>query len=213
MTSASESALDTVLERSRSLRFIGPGSVRVHAEHARGFAAGLDGAPARFLDLGSGGGVPGLVLAGLWPDSEAVLLDASAKRCAFLVDAIDDLGYTGRVTVVRARAEDGGRREDLRATFDLVVSRGFGPPPVTAECGAPFLQVDGTIVVSEPPAPASPELPDASSRWPAAGLALLGLRGERAWSDPFHYRSFVLERPCPEEYPRRDGVPAKHPLF
>lgn len=213
MTSASESALDTVLERSRSLRFIGPGSVRVHAEHARGFAAGLDAAPGRFLDLGSGGGVPGLVLAGLWPESEAVLLDASAKRCAFLGDAIDDLGYTGRVRVVRARAEDGGRREDLRGRFDVVVSRGFGAPPVTAECGAPFLEVGGTLVVSEPPASSEARVPDTGERWPEAGLARVGLRTESAWSEPFHYRSFVLERPCPEEYPRRDGVPAKHPLF
>ena len=216
MTSASESALDTVLERSRSLRFIGPGSVRVHAEHALGFAAGLDRAPVRFLDLGSGGGVPGLVLAGLWADSEAVLLDASAKRCAFLADAIDELGYTGRVTVARARAEDAGRREDLRAAFDLVVSRGFGPPPVTAECGAPFLGVDGTLVVSEPPAVPDGERSSRAAvgdRWPPAGLALVGLRAERAWSEPFHYRSFVLEHPCSDEYPRRDGVPAKHPLF
>ena len=217
MTSASESALDTVLERSRSLRFIGPGSVRVHADHARGFAAGLDAPPARFLDLGSGGGVPGLVLAGLWPESRAVLLDASAKRCAFLVEAIDELGYTGRVTVVRARAEDGGRREDLRGTFDLVVSRGFGPPAVTAECGAPFLQLGGTMVVSEPPATPdgdpSSDAAAAAARWPDDGLARFGLRAERAWSDPFHYRSFVLEHPCPDEYPRRDGVPAKHPLF
>lgn len=216
MTSASESALHTVLERSRSLRFIGPGSVRVHAGHARGFAAGIDRAPERFLDLGSGGGVPGLVLAGLWGDSEAVLLDASARRCAYLVEAIDELGYTDRVTVVRARAEDGARREDLRATFDLVVSRGFGPPPVTAECGAPFLTVGGRLVVSEPPASpdADADADDAgATRWPAAGLARLGLAMERAWSEPFHYRSFVLERPCPDEYPRRDGVPAKHPLF
>ena len=147
----------------------------------------------------------------------SVLLDASAKRCAFLAEAIDELGYTGRVTVVRARAEDGGRREDLRGTFDLVVSRGFGPPPVTAECGAPFLQLGGTMVVSEPPAAPdgdpSSDAVAAGARWPDDGLARFGLRAERAWSDPFHYRSFVLEHPCPEEYPRRDGVPAKHPLF
>ena len=102
--------LHTILERSRSLGFLGPGSVRVHVDHAFGFAAGLEVAPRRFLDLGSGGGVPGLVLAAQWSDSEAVLLEASARRCAFLVDAAMELGCGSRVTVIRARAEDAGRR-------------------------------------------------------------------------------------------------------
>ena len=48
---------------------------------------------------------------------------------------VADLGWADRVRVVRARAEEAGRREDLRGTFDLVVARGFGPPAVTAECG------------------------------------------------------------------------------
>jgi hypothetical protein len=145
----------------------------------------------------------------------AGVLDTARYR-AFLAEAIDELGYTDRVRVVRARAEDGGRRQDLRATFDLVVARGFAPPPVTAECAAPFLMTGGRLIVSEPPAePASGTDGAAApgSRWPVAGLARLGLVPERAWSEPFHYRSFVLDHPCPEDYPRRDGVPAKHPLF
>jgi hypothetical protein len=54
------------------------------------------------------------------------------------------------------------------------------------------------------------ETPD---RWPAAGLDLVGLAVESAWTAPFHYRSLVLTRPCPDRFPRRDGVPAKRPLF
>jgi 16S rRNA (guanine527-N7)-methyltransferase len=206
--------LRTILERSRSLGFLGPGSVRVHVDHALGFAAGLEVAPRRFLDLGSGGGVPGLVLAVLWADSDAVLLDASARRCAFLVDAATELGCASRVTVIRSRAEEAGRRADLRGGVDVVVARGFGPPAVTAECGAPFLQVGGRLVVSEPPAGDDDERDvDGAVRWSRSGLALLGLAMDGAWSEPYHYRSFVLERPCPVDYPRRDGVPAKRPLF
>ena len=198
-------AVTAVLERSRSLGYLGPGSVRVAAAHAAGFAAGVELAPTRLLDLGSGGGVPGLVLSSLWPEAHVVLLDASQRRVAFLDDAVTELGWRGRVEVVRARAEEAARGPTLRGGFDLVVARGFGPPPVTAECGAPFLRVGGRLIVSEPPA--------GSSRWPADGLALVGLTTERTWDEPFSYRSLVLSHACPDRFPRRVGVPAKRPLF
>jgi 16S rRNA (guanine527-N7)-methyltransferase len=202
-----------VLERSRRLGFLGPGSLRVQVEHARGFAAGPEqtgpaAPPARFVDLGSGGGVPGLVLATLWPASRGVLLDASARRCEFLAEAVDELGFAGRIDVVRARAEEAGREPALRATCDLVVARSFGPPAVTAECAAPLLAKEGRLTVSEPP-----ETPPDPPRWPPAGLAQLGLVPGPEWQVPFHYRSFVQVEPCPDRYPRRVGVPAKRPLF
>ncbi len=202
-------ALEPVLERSRELGFLGPGPIAGHLEHARGFAGGVDTPPGRFLDLGSGGGVPGLVLAALWPDADVILLDAGERRRAFLAEAVDELGWAERATVVRARAEEAGHLSDLRGSFDLVVARGFGPPAVTAECGAPFLRVGGRLIVSEPPADAG----DPSERWPESGITELGLARLREWREPFHYRAFVLEQPCPERYPRRVGVPAKRPLF
>ncbi len=209
---SSPDGLLAVLERSRSLGFLGPGSLRVQVEHARGFAAGGEDAPpappARFVDLGSGGGVPGLVLAGLWRESECVLLDAAARRCEFLAEAVRELGWEGRIEVVRARAEEAGREPALRATCDLVVARSFGPPAVTAECAAPFLVETGRLTVSEPPEP-----PLGPPRWPAAGLAELGLAAGPEWRVPFHYRSFVQVASCPDRYPRRVGVPAKRPLF
>jgi 16S rRNA (guanine527-N7)-methyltransferase len=201
--------LDAVLERSRELGFLGPGPVGGHVDHARGFAGGVDAAPDRFLDLGSGGGVPGLVLADLWPATHVTLLDAGERRCAFLTEAVDELGWSSRISVVRGRAEEAGHRSDLRGSFELVVARGFGPPAVTAECGTPFLRVGGRLVVSQPPA----DSVDDAERWPETGIAELGLAPLRAWREPFHYQAFVLERRCPERYPRRVGVPAKRPLF
>ena len=205
-----DGGLEAVLERSRRLGFLGPGSLRVQAEHAAGFAVAVSEPPERLLDLGSGGGVPGLVLVGMWPGCRATLLDAGERRCAFLAESVDQLGWADRVTVVRSRAEEAARRPDLRGGFDLVVARGFGPPAVTAECGAPFLDVAGRLVVSEPPGDAEGA---GGERWPEAGLAELGLRAAGSWRTPFHYRCFLRECPCPERYPRRPGIPAKRPLF
>jgi 16S rRNA (guanine527-N7)-methyltransferase len=208
-----DTGLLEVLHRSRGLGFLGPGSVRVHVDHAAGFAAGV-AAPERFLDLGSGGGVPGLVLAGRWPGSRVVLLDSRQRRCDFLTEAVRTLGLAARVVVECCRAEEAGHRRDLRGQFDLVTARAFGPPPVTAECGAPFLRVGGTLVVSEPP-PDEAGLAAAkgAERWPPDGLALLGLAVGRSWVDRYRYQALAQVEPCPTKYPRKPGIPAKHPLF
>jgi 16S rRNA (guanine527-N7)-methyltransferase len=203
-----------VLEHSRSLGFLGPGSVHVHLDHADGFSAGLERAPMRFLDLGSGGGVPGLVLAGRWPESQAVLLDARKRRCGFLVDAAQQLGVDDRVTVTWARAEDAGHREELRGRFDLVVARGFGSPAVTAECAAPFLRVGGTLVVSEPPSAAIDVGTGGDpTRWVPTGLRRLGQAVGRSWVHGYRYQALDQVERCPPQYARRPGVPTKRPLF
>lgn len=162
--------------------------------------------PARALDLGSGGGVPGLVLARVWPDSTWVLLDAHTRRTAFLTEAVEQLGLTGRVVVHNGRAEEAGRSPELRASFDLVTARGFGPPAVTAECAAPLLRVGGLLVCSEPPG-----APD--DRWPGEPLAQVGLRTDGVLVDPVAIRRLVAVDECPSRFPRRVGVPGKRPLF
>jgi 16S rRNA (guanine527-N7)-methyltransferase len=91
-----------------------------------------------------------------------------------------------------------------------VVVRSFGPPAVTAECGAPFLRVGGLLVVSEPPAEEGKALEE---RWPADGLAPLGLEPAERWTEPFTYHASRQVTPCPDRYPRRVGIPTKRPLF
>ncbi len=214
-TTASRDAVLAVLNRSQELGFLGPGPVDAQLEHALGFAgSGQLSEPGRFLDLGSGGGVPGLVVAALvWRSSSAVLLDATERRCAFLVEALAELALADRVTVHRARAEEAGRDPALRGAFDVVVARSFGRPAVTAECSAPFLATGGRLIVSEPPPPANGVGDKWPARWPAAGLETLGMVTGEAWATPFHYQAVVQERPCPDEFPRHVGVPAKRPLF
>lgn len=198
------------LERSRAYGFLGPGPVQPHVTHARGFAAAVGEPVGSFVDLGSGGGVPGLVLAALWPESEAVLLDSNERRTGFLADALAGLGWEGRVRVVRSRAEEAGRDQTLRGRYPLVVSRSFGPPPVTAECAAPLLAVGGRLVVSEPPEGVAPS----EERWPPSGLATVGMAvGERVGGARGSYQVLRQVSLCPEAYPRRVGVPGKRPLW
>jgi 16S rRNA (guanine527-N7)-methyltransferase len=180
--------------------------VEEQIEHALGFARAIEAVPwSRALDLGSGGGVPGLVLAVAHPSSTWVLLDGQARRVAFLTEAIDRLALADRVQAVHARAEDAGRDPGLRGQLDLVTARSFGPPAVVAECAAPLLRVRGHLVVSEPPA-------SQGERWPADGLTGLGMRLVRVTSAPAYA---VLEQvdPASDRYPRRAGVPARRPLF
>jgi 16S rRNA (guanine527-N7)-methyltransferase len=164
------------------------------------------------MDLGSGGGIPGLVLAHLWPDREAVLLDSNERRTRFLSEVIDEQGWAPRVRVVVGRAETAGRVEALRGGFSLVVSRSFGAPPVTAECAAPFLCQGGLLIVSEPPAPHPKDRID-DARWPQEGLALVGLEPLALWRDVFGYRILRQRTLCPLRYPRRVGIPGKRPLY
>jgi 16S rRNA (guanine527-N7)-methyltransferase len=163
----------------------------------------------RVLDLGSGGGLPGLVLATYRPELELTLLEARQRACRFLREAVATLELP-RVTVVEARAEDAARWSDLRESFDAVVARSFGPPAVTAECGVGFIRTGGRLVVSEPP---GDEERDAGERWPQSGLEDLGLAAAAPCGGPG--ASFVLmEKTRPDDrWPRRVGVPAKRPLW
>ena len=200
-------ALHRVLARSHALGFLGPGDPMFHVEHAMGFADEL-AAARHVVDLGSGGGVPGLVLAAT-DDRTYVLLDSMRKRCAFLEEAVDELGLAGRVEVVCERAEVVGRDERYRQRADAVVSRSFGKPAVAAECAAPLLRPGGRLVVSEPP-----EAERSDRRWDAHGLERLGMvddggRPHRGSS----YRVVTQRTACSDEFPRRAGVPAKRPLF
>ncbi len=146
-----EDTLLTVLERARAVGFLGPGPFRAHRDHAAVYTANVPSEAERFIDLGSGGGVPGLPLLVDRPDMTGVLLDAAQKRCSFLVWAATELGISDRVTVIQGRAEEKAHDADLRAAFDVVVCRGFGPPAITVECSLGYLKPGGRLLISEPP--------------------------------------------------------------
>jgi 16S rRNA (guanine527-N7)-methyltransferase len=202
-----------ILQRSAALGFLGSMPIADQIDHALGFVSVVESvlgrSPADVLDLGTGGGLPGLVLLSCWPRSHTVLLDASERRTQFLSSELEVWGRAGTVEVVRGRAEEVGRDQRMRHRFDLVTSRSFGPPAVTAECGAPLLADGGIMVVSEPPQSSGAE------RWPSAGLAVLGLTASTPVRPGGRFGYQVLEKSgsTPDRFPRRSGIPAKRPLF
>lgn len=205
-------ALIALLRESRQRGFLGPGPVEEHLDHARAFAVAAGDAPARALDLGAGGGLPGLVLAAeTWPSTGWTFVDAQLRRTAFLAEAVEALGLQERVVVEHARAEELGRADEHRGGYDLVVVRSFGPPAVVLECAAPLLRVGGLLVVSEPPDASTPD------RWPTEGLAELGAGPAVAvvvdGPVPVHLVRIEQVAPCPAAFPRRVGIPAKRPRF
>jgi 16S rRNA (guanine527-N7)-methyltransferase len=118
-------------------------------DHSQSFVAALAGVHGTVVDLGSGGGVPGLVIAWRRPDLQVVLVDRRASRTDHLRRLVTKLQLGQRVTVITAEARRLPR--DLPGPADAVVARGFGPPEAVARAAAPILADGGLLVVSQPP--------------------------------------------------------------
>ncbi|MEE2768839.1 MAG: RsmG family class I SAM-dependent methyltransferase [Actinomycetota bacterium] len=149
------------------------------------------------IDLGTGGGLPGLVLAAR-TSARWVLIERSERRFGFLVWATTELGLGARVEVVNA---DAGllAHSAYRGQALLVTARSFASPAVTAEIGSAFLAVGSTLVISEPPSSGGTEL---RNRWPVSGIARLGLVDAGSW----HTGRFGYQGLCCRTI-SRDGVP------
>lgn len=195
--------LEEYLESARTSRLTGPAPSSTHLANAELFASAVPFG-ASVLDLGSGAGLPGLIVAHLRPDVHMTLLEASERRCRFLEEWVPRLAPTA--SVLHGRAETLARDERYRRRFETVVSRSFGPPAVTAECAAGFLAPGGLLLVSEPPT-------EDTDRWPVAGLLRLGLVAED------HFRgleSGIRLLRCVasiDAVPRADGEPRQRPMF
>ena len=181
--------LIAVLEDAQRLGFLGSRPIPEVIDHARGFIRALEhrGSIATVLDLGSGGGVPGLVIAHDVPGAHVTLLDRREKRTDALERFVRRLGWQHRVSVV---CEDVGTFEGV---FDAVVARGFGPPEFTLSSAARLVRSGHPIVISDPPG---------VERWDDRLLERLGLR--RVGPSQVH----SAERDPDATTPRLDGFVA-----
>jgi len=157
--------LVAALEDAQRLGFLGARPVPEVISHARGFVRALTAFESiqSILDLGSGAGVPGLVIAHDLPHVRVTLLDRRAKRTDVLERVVRRLGWQDRVSVVCEDVDHFGPP----ASFDAVVARGFGPPEFTLSSAARLVRPGHPIVISEPPE---------QDRWDDALLDRLQLR-------------------------------------
>lgn len=147
---------------------IGSGPIDEAIAHAGQFAAALPGsvvAGARVVDLGSGGGLPGLVLVARRPDLLITLVERRAKRADLLMYGVRAIDATDRVRVVAADVRTLMTTEP--ASFDVVTARSFAAPAIVLEVATALLRSPGVLLVSEPPSQ--------DDRWSPADVASAGL--------------------------------------
>ena len=165
-----------------------------------------------FIDIGTGAGFPGLVLAIMFPDTKAVLVDSVGKKVAFVRAAAEKLGLKG-VTALTGRAEDLAKAPEHREKYGFSVSRGVSSISTSAEYCIPFLRKGGIFVAMKGPG-AENEIDDGKAAFFALGAKL---REMRRFTLPFGQGERVLVvadklSPTPNRFPRKTGEPQSRPI-
>ena len=159
----------------------------------------------KVIDIGSGGGLPAIPLALKLPGIQFWLLEANARKCAFLQHVAGTLQLEN-VSVLEGRAEELGHRPELREQFDRATSRAAAPPAVLLELALSFVKPGGDLVGEV--STADPHLLEPAAR-------ILGGDTPRLERPVAGGSALLVVRkigPTPATYPRRIGVPSRKPL-
>jgi 16S rRNA (guanine527-N7)-methyltransferase len=166
---------------------------RVHLEESLAAVDAVHEFEGPIIDVGSGGGAPGIPLAVQCPDREVTLLEANRRKCEFLEQWARELP---NVRVVRGRAE-----EQPIDSWGVAVAKALAPPPVAAEWCLPLVAPDGAAILFVGPSVDSNRVARVAEH---RGAELEGS----------HPGLLVLRKlaPTPPGFPRRPGVARKRPL-
>jgi 16S rRNA (guanine527-N7)-methyltransferase len=167
---------------------------------------------ARVIDVGTGGGLPGIPLAIARPDLSFTLLDATGKKVDFLKSCIERLGLTN-VQAVQSRAELLGHDPVYRQRYNLATVRAVGKVAEIAEYCLPLVKTGGQMLAMKGSA-AETELGAAGDALTVLGAGDIAMID--AYPDGFDSElviiSIIKEHATPRAYPREPGTPKKSPL-
>ena len=167
----------------------------------------------RVIDIGAGGGFPGVPLAIAFARLDVTLVEATGKKVRFLEHIIGLLGLRN-CRALQGRAEDLAHDPDHRELYDVAAARALAPLPALVELCLPFVRVGGVLI--------APKGADAETEVRAASNALAALGGESGGiilpdpetPIPADHRLILIRKsaPTPYRYPRPNGVPTRRPL-
>lgn len=164
------------------------------------------------IDIGTGGGFPGVPMKIIDPSLEVTLFDSLNKRLIFLNEVIDELELEN-ITTVHGRAEEYGRKREFREKFDIATSRAVASLNILAEYALPFVKHGGYFIAMK-----GPDV-DAEIEESLEAIKLLGGELEEKIevtlpsSDIVHTLLVIRKKNrTPEKYPRGGGKPKKDPL-
>lgn len=165
------------------------------------------------IDIGTGGGFPGIPLLIAFPDWKLCAVDSITKKLEFIKLMSEKIGISNRVEVVAARAEELARKADKRECFDLAVTRAVAKMNVISEYNIPFIKKGGYFIAYKAKS-APEELQEAHN-------AIFTLGGEYCSTIKYtlsgeEERNLILIKKVaatPENYPRKTGRPTKKPLI
>ncbi|KAL2936083.1 Ribosomal RNA small subunit methyltransferase G [Bienertia sinuspersici] len=164
------------------------------------------------VDVGTGAGLPGLILAIACPGWKVTLLESMNKRCLFLEHAISVTGVSN-VQVIRDRAENFGQTLEFRESFDIAVARAVAELRVLAEYCIPLVRKGGLFIAAKGHDPQE-EIRNAERAINLLGASLLNQHLVESHG-PLGQRTAIVcfkDRVTPRKYPRTPGTPAKLPL-
>lgn len=197
-----------LLEWNRSLNLTGARSrseLEAHLGDAERFLKFSWSGVAEAIDIGSGGGLPGIPLAVWLPDVRFALLEADRRKAAFLQHAAGQLSLPN-VEVLIGRAETLAHEPGLRERFDRALSRATARPAVLLELALPFVRPGGDLIA------AVGAVDSSTLEAPTRLLGGENLRLEASLPPNRYFLVITKRTPSPARYPRRPGLPTRRPL-